>query len=132
MKLTGENRRTRGKTCISVTLSTTNPTWTYPESNPGLRGGRLAANHLSRGTASRYVYILHYNVLKITNDVFIAQVLIPHPRNFKQFLHIQLRQRESNYVRHHRRSCGKILLVQTIVGPFISSINKMIEVIVQF
>jgi hypothetical protein len=29
MKLTGENRKTRGgKTCPSATLSTTNPTWT--------------------------------------------------------------------------------------------------------
>jgi hypothetical protein len=27
MKLTGENRSTRGKTCPSATLSTTNPTW---------------------------------------------------------------------------------------------------------
>ena len=30
MKFTGENRRTRGKTCPSVTLSTTNHTWTDP------------------------------------------------------------------------------------------------------
>jgi hypothetical protein len=51
MKLTGENRRTRGKTCPSATLSTTNPTWTDPGSNPGLRGGRPAANRLSHGTA---------------------------------------------------------------------------------
>jgi hypothetical protein len=49
MKLTGEDRSTRGKTCPSATLSTTNPAWTDPGSNPGLRGGRLAANRL--GTA---------------------------------------------------------------------------------
>ena len=40
MKLTGENRSTQGETCPSATLSTTNPTWTDPGSNPGLRGGR--------------------------------------------------------------------------------------------
>jgi hypothetical protein len=51
MKLTGENRRTRGKTCPNATLSTINPTWTKPVSNPGLRGGRPAANRLSHGTA---------------------------------------------------------------------------------
>jgi hypothetical protein len=51
MKLTGENRRTRGKTCPSATLSTTNPTWTDPGSNPALSGGRPAANRLSHGTA---------------------------------------------------------------------------------
>jgi hypothetical protein len=41
MKLTWENRSTRGKTCLSATLSTTNPTLT-PGSNPGLRGERPA------------------------------------------------------------------------------------------
>ena len=35
MKLTGENRSTRGKTCPSATLSTTNPTWTDPGIEPG-------------------------------------------------------------------------------------------------
>jgi hypothetical protein len=51
MKLTGENRSTRGKTCPSATLSTTNPTWIDPGSNPSLRGEKLAANRLSHGTA---------------------------------------------------------------------------------
>jgi hypothetical protein len=51
MKLTGENRSTRGETCPSATLSTTNPTWTDPGSNPGLRGERSATNRLSYGTA---------------------------------------------------------------------------------
>jgi hypothetical protein len=51
MQLTGEDRNTRGKTCPSATLSTTNPTWTDSGSNPGLRGGSPAANRLSHGTA---------------------------------------------------------------------------------
>jgi hypothetical protein len=51
MKLTGEKRSTRRKTCPSATLSTTNPTWTDPESNPGFRGERLATNRLRHGTA---------------------------------------------------------------------------------
>jgi hypothetical protein len=38
MKLTGENRSTRGKPCPNATFSTTNPTWTDPGSNPILRG----------------------------------------------------------------------------------------------
>ena len=37
-----------GKTCPSATLSTTNPTWTDPGSNPDFRGERPA----SHGTAS--------------------------------------------------------------------------------
>jgi hypothetical protein len=40
MKLTEDNERTRGKTCSSATLSTTNSTWTDPGSNQGLRGER--------------------------------------------------------------------------------------------
>jgi hypothetical protein len=49
--LTGENRRTRRKTCPSATLSTTNPTRIDPGANPGLRGKRRATNDLSHGTA---------------------------------------------------------------------------------
>jgi hypothetical protein len=52
MKLTGENRSTwgGGGTCPSATLSTTNPTWTDPGSNPGLRSERPATNRLSQVT----------------------------------------------------------------------------------
>jgi hypothetical protein len=50
MKLAGENRNTRSKTCPIATLSTTNPTWTDPRSNPGLRYEQ-ATNRLNRGTA---------------------------------------------------------------------------------
>jgi hypothetical protein len=56
-KLTGQNRSTRGKTCLSSTLSTTNPTWTDPGSNPGLSGARPAANRLRHGTAKK-LYLL--------------------------------------------------------------------------
>jgi hypothetical protein len=41
MKLTGESRSTRGEACPSATFFTTNPTWTYPGSNPVIRGERL-------------------------------------------------------------------------------------------
>jgi hypothetical protein len=39
------------KTCPSATVSTTNPTWPDPESNPGRRGGKPATNRLSYGAA---------------------------------------------------------------------------------
>jgi hypothetical protein len=57
--LTGENRRTRRKTCTSATLSTTNPTWTDPGPNPGSRGNRPATYRLSHGTAFIPVYVMH-------------------------------------------------------------------------
>jgi hypothetical protein len=50
MKLTWENRSTRKETCPSATLNTTNPTWTNPGSNPGLRGENPGTNRLSHGT----------------------------------------------------------------------------------
>jgi hypothetical protein len=52
VELTGENRSTWRKTCPSATLSTTNPTWTDPRWNRGLRGESPATNRLSHGTAS--------------------------------------------------------------------------------
>jgi hypothetical protein len=57
MKLTRENRSTRGKTCPSATSTITNPTRTDPGSNPGLRGERPATNRLSNGTAHNGAYI---------------------------------------------------------------------------
>jgi hypothetical protein len=48
MILTGENRRSRRKTCPSATLSTTNPTWTVLGTNPGLNP---ATNSLWYGSA---------------------------------------------------------------------------------
>jgi hypothetical protein len=46
-----ETRRTRIKPCPSATLPTTNPIWTDPNANPGLRCEKLAANRHSDGTA---------------------------------------------------------------------------------
>jgi hypothetical protein len=56
MKLTAENRSTRGKTCPSATLCTRNPTWTDPGSNPGFRGGRPATNRLAKISALRHCH----------------------------------------------------------------------------
>jgi hypothetical protein len=77
MNLTGENRSTRRKTCPNATLSTTNPTWIDPGSNPDLRGERPATNRLSHGTASIVMLshsLLHtdhfYAVFLTRNSVF--------------------------------------------------------------
>jgi hypothetical protein len=56
MVLTGENRSTRRKTYPSAPLSTKNPKWTDPGSNPGLRGESPATNRLSHGTALKAYY----------------------------------------------------------------------------
>jgi hypothetical protein len=40
-----------GETCPNATLSTKNPTWLHPGSNPGRRGGKPATNRLSYGKA---------------------------------------------------------------------------------
>jgi hypothetical protein len=39
------------KTCPNATLSTTDPTWPDPGTNPGISGWKPATNRLSNGTA---------------------------------------------------------------------------------
>jgi hypothetical protein len=48
------------RTCLSATLSTTNPTWPDPGWNPDRRGLKPATNRLSYGTATqlRYFHML--------------------------------------------------------------------------
>jgi hypothetical protein len=62
-----EKPTTRRKTCPSAT---TNPTWTDPGSNPGLRSGRPATKRLSHGTAVMAVKISMQglNCYKITEQ----------------------------------------------------------------
>jgi hypothetical protein len=56
------------KTCPSAALSTTNPT-SYPEANPGSRGGKPATNRLSYGTPFLSL-CLPYNLnYKVCNQV---------------------------------------------------------------
>jgi hypothetical protein len=54
---TGENRRTRRKTCPRAALSITNPTWIDPGANPGHRGEMPATNDLSHGTSLEVTYV---------------------------------------------------------------------------
>jgi hypothetical protein len=77
MKLTGENRSTREKTCPSVTLFTTNPTWTDPGSNPGLCDERPAANRLTHGTGSRSTSVcLSVSITNAPNSRYIHQMIL--------------------------------------------------------
>jgi hypothetical protein len=57
MMLTGENRRTRRKTCPSASLCTTIHTLTGQGENPGLCGERPATNRRSHGTAYIRTYV---------------------------------------------------------------------------
>jgi hypothetical protein len=54
------------KTCPSVTLSTTNPIWKDPGSNPGRRGGKPATNRLSYGAT----------LLSLLQDFLICAVYV--------------------------------------------------------
>jgi hypothetical protein len=66
------------KTCPSANLSTTNPTWTDPGSNPGLRSGRPATNSLSHGTAIVLVRFLH-TTCSIHQSIFRRHVWRQRP-----------------------------------------------------
>jgi hypothetical protein len=57
-----------GENLPSATLSTTNPTWIDPGTNPGLRGERPATNRLSHGTA-------------LQNTVNVFKFLVPSLQN---------------------------------------------------
>jgi hypothetical protein len=46
-----------GANLPSATLSTTNPIWLDPVSNPGRRGGKSATNRLSYGAANLYIIL---------------------------------------------------------------------------
>jgi hypothetical protein len=76
MKLTRENRRIRRKTCPSATLSSTNPTWTYSGSSPGLRGERPATNRLSHGTVTCYKRRCNYYLSKHVVVVLVVLVVV--------------------------------------------------------
>jgi hypothetical protein len=49
-------------------LSTTNPTWPDPGSNPGRRGGKPATNHLSYGVAIDTYINLHYIIYTLDDQ----------------------------------------------------------------
>jgi hypothetical protein len=51
----GKKRKAQRRTCPSATLSTTNPTWTDPGVNLGLRIEGLATNCLNHGMAVEIV-----------------------------------------------------------------------------
>jgi hypothetical protein len=64
--LSGENQRTWS----SITLSTTNPTWTARDAILCLHIKRLVTNHLSHNTACNNVKVargwIHYECVKLT------------------------------------------------------------------
>jgi hypothetical protein len=63
-----ENEITRRKICSNATSSTINPTWTYPGTNPDLRGERPMTNRLSHVTALQYSIFLNLFLFKLMSD----------------------------------------------------------------
>jgi hypothetical protein len=118
MKFTGENWRTRGKACPSATLSTTNPTWTDPGSNPGLRGGRPAANRLSHGTA--YVLVSlgcwsrqsNFRALQVWEGVFSKSVTLTCATSRHAIVDRTLRMHL--YISHDGGTVAHVLWIQGV------------------
>jgi hypothetical protein len=63
MRIDRGNRSTR-RTCPSTVLSTTNPTWPDPDSNPRRRGGKPVTNRLSYDTVFRISVSLRIFVIR--------------------------------------------------------------------
>jgi hypothetical protein len=59
------------KTCPSANLCTTNPTWPYPSSNPGRRGGKPATNCLSYGTALPFLKNFFLALISQCRTIFV-------------------------------------------------------------
>jgi hypothetical protein len=68
------NPKDSEKTCPSATLSTTNPTWLDPGSNPGRRGGKPATNRLSYGAALKSLLNIKLFLTRILDE---AQECLP-------------------------------------------------------
>jgi hypothetical protein len=69
-----ENRTTQRKTCPSVSLSTTDPLWTYQGENSGLLSERSATNRLGHETVLTF--------LKLKNSISIDDRWSPKQRNY--------------------------------------------------
>jgi hypothetical protein len=87
------------KICPSATLSTTNPTWPDPGSNPGRRGGKPATNRLSNGAVQNNGLIdrmigfisnsattfLNYSQYSDNADLNTIQFTVAHALGFSIF-----------------------------------------------
>jgi hypothetical protein len=80
MILTGENRRTCRETCLSATLSTTNPTWSDSGANPDLHSEGLATNHLHCGLAPKWmiVWSVVWNLKTLSNKYEFSMCVVTH------------------------------------------------------
>jgi hypothetical protein len=76
MKLTGENRSIRIKTCPSATLSTRNPIRTDPGSNSCLRSERPATNCLSHDTAYPNFFFRSDRKDILYTEIYCANILV--------------------------------------------------------
>jgi hypothetical protein len=104
----GENWSTRRKTCPSATLSTTNPTWIDPGSNPGLRGGRPAANRLSHGTALWEYLQIFLNV----QEVWLLETV--RERSVKPRWRVRLKHNSDSTVQSHSLEANNSSVSQEI------------------
>jgi hypothetical protein len=68
MILTGQNRRSRRKTCPSVTSSATNVTWTGLKTHPCLRGDRPLL-----------IWIIHTNSVPASRKILAVPVTKAYP-----------------------------------------------------
>jgi hypothetical protein len=73
-----------GENLPSATLSTTNPTWIDPGTNPGLRGERPATNRLSHGTA-------HLTITMIKCVTLFREIITVYSENHTEPINIKCR-----------------------------------------
>jgi hypothetical protein len=86
------------KNCPIAALSTTNPTWTDPGSNTGLRGERPANNRLSHGTALPLVFAV-WTTAEVSDKIMYHEFLIHFYQNIMHIaLHVpSIRKHDLNF-----------------------------------
>jgi hypothetical protein len=71
MILTGEDRRSPKETCPSETLPNTNPIWTGPRANPGLRSDRLPTTWTMARPFEMLICTVLWNALRMWGSLIV-------------------------------------------------------------
>jgi hypothetical protein len=105
------------KTCLSATLSTTNPTWPDLGSNPGRRHGKPANNCLNYDTALPSYYETHARSVSGILFLFLPTILIgPYRIQFSNPL-VRVCMTTFLAIRRHTSSDSKVRELATVCLP---------------
>jgi hypothetical protein len=116
------------KSCPSATLSTTNPTWPDPGSNPGRRSGKPATNRLSYGAAfqgHRYFWALLSYSSQLTPRPHLADQTLAPRDNTNSEDRLGTRDRKQHVLQALHRPVDPMVTLQSLLCGQISNTDFM-------